>query len=408
MKSLLLPVALLALVAAAPAGPFAEVSAARRAAQEAPAADKAAKYDAAMALAPTSLETVRQALSASTEDPKRLVMLIDRFVALGATFSEPTAAQLLPMLTDAADRERLAKALIDNRKPLAFSQPRLTIPPQIPLVEAIAYDAKRDCLYFSSVVGQALYARCGAVPAKTLPLPANTGPILGIALDAAADRLWFVSAPVFGGGTPSGLFGLDLPTSKVTAIPMPAGVVELGDVAVGQGSEVFAADSRSGAIYRLRHGKLAVLVPPGVLHSAQGIAPSPDGKHLHVADYSYGIVRIDLGTGAVQPMKVVDNLGLDGIDGLLRHGDDLIAIQNGWRPSRILRLRLSVDEKAITVGDVLERGHPQHDDPTQGAIVAGQLLYVANSQWPKYAQNGEQKPGEGQAPTVILALQLLR
>lgn len=408
MKAALLPFALLALVAAAPvAGPFTAMRMALQSAREGDEADRAQRFDAAIAAAPGNLGIIREAIAA-TDDPVRRAMLIDRFTALGASFSPGTAAQLLATVPP-ADAARLGAKLVENRDPIERSPALMAVSAELPLIEAIAYDAKRDCYYLSSVVGRHIHASCSGRLRK-LPLAAPVGPILGLAYDPVADRLWFVSAPVFGNdGLRHGLFAHDFATATLVAPAVPDGELNLGDVALGRAGEIFTADSRSGAVYRSRDGgPLVAIVPAGVLRSAQGLALSADGRSLYVADYELGLARIDLASGGVAAVRPASGIGTNGIDGLIRDGNDLIAIQNGWRPARILRLRLSADGNAIVGADVLERGHALHDDPTQGVIVDGKLIYVANSQWPKYAENGQLHPGASQLPTSILALPLRR
>lgn len=406
MKAAVLPLALLALAAAAPiAGPFTAMRLALQSAREGDDTDRAQRFDAAIAAAPGNLEVLREAIAA-TEDPARRARLIERFATIGGSFSPGTTAQLLATVPP-ADAPQLAAALAANREPIERSQSLMAISGDLPLIEGIAYDAKRGCYYLSSVVGRHIHASCNG-RLRRLPLAESVGPILGLAYDAAADRLWFAAAPVFGdAGARAGLFAHDFGTGKLIAVAGPVGELSLGDVALGRGGEVFAADSRSGAVYRSQGGRpLETLVPPGVLRSAQGLALAADGRALYVADYSLGLARVDLASGAVMPVVPAAGIGTNGIDGLLRDGSDLIAIQNGWRPARVLRLRLSADGSAVTGAEVLERGHASHDDPTQGVIVDGRLIYVANSQWPKYAEDGQLHPGASQAPTHILALPL--
>lgn len=408
MKSLLLPLALLALAAAAPvAGPFTGMRMALQSAREGGDADRAQRFDAAIAAAPGNLEIIREAIAA-TDDPARRARLIERFAAIGGTFTLPTTAQLLASVPP-ADAAGLAARLAANRDPIVRSQALMAISAELPLIEGIAYDARRGCYYLSSVVGRYLHASCGG-RLRRLPLAEPVGPILGIAYDPESDRLWFAAAPVFGAtDRRTGLFAHDFRTATLVAVAMPDGDLSLGDVMVGRGGEVFAADSRSGAVYRSKDGgPLVAIVPPGVLRSAQGMALSADGRSLYVADYTLGLARVDLTSGGIAAVRPAPGIGLNGIDGLVGDGGDLIAIQNGWRPARVLRLRLSADGDAIAAAEILERGHPSHDDPTQGVVVDGRLVYVANSQWPKYTENGDLHPGASQLPTHILALPLRR
>jgi hypothetical protein len=86
-----------------------------------------------------------------------------------------------------------------------------------------------------------------------------------------------------------------------------------------------------------------------------------------------------------------------GIDGLVLHGSDLIAVQNGFRPHRVVRLRLDIARERITAVEILERNHPEFDEPTLGVVVDGAFYYVANS------QTGRATPGGRPATTGPLA-----
>ncbi len=49
---------------------------------------------------------------------------------------------------------------------------------------------------------------------------------------------------------------------------------------------------------------------------------------------------------------------------------------------------------------------PLADEPTIATVVGHDLIYVANSQWEKYDDQGRRKPGTTLAPTVLLALKI--
>jgi hypothetical protein len=89
---------------------------------------------------------------------------------------------------------------------------------------------------------------------------------------------------------------------------------------------------------------------------------------------------------------------LDGIDGMWRHGDKIIAIQNGARRPRIVELRLSPGGRRVTALRVLERAHPGWTEPVGGSISGGELAYVATGQWDRFGDGGA--PAGERAPTT--------
>ena len=85
-----------------------------------------------------------------------------------------------------------------------------------------------------------------------------------------------------------------------------------------------------------------------------------------------------------------------GIDGLYWGGSNsLIAIQNGVSPARVLRLTLNGAGDGVTALEVLDR-HASASEPTLGVVLRDALLYVANSSWSDY--NDEGAPTLGRDP----------
>src|SRR5262249_25380795 len=74
----------------------------------------------------------------------------------------------------------------------------------------------------------------------------------------------------------------------------------LGDLALGPNGDVYVTDSSQPFLYRLRPGadSLEAMTSP-LFHSLQGIAPASDGRRVYVADYSIGLLSIDVATRTV-------------------------------------------------------------------------------------------------------------
>lgn len=80
----------------------------------------------------------------------------------------------------------------------------------------------------------------------------------------------------------------------------------------------------------------------------RGLALSDDGDTLYFADYALGLFGADLksATGFAvnhDPARLV----LGGIEGLFYYQGNLIAIENGMSPKRVVRLALSKDGRSI-------------------------------------------------------------
>jgi hypothetical protein len=105
-------------------------------------------------------------------------------------------------------------------------------------------------------------------------------------------------------------------------------------------------------------------------------------------------------------MNAPPDMMLDGIDGLVRDHDSLIAIQNGAPPLRIVALSLSSDGLGITALRVVERADPAWGEPSLGTVIGDRLVYVSNPQWDRYGAHGA-VTGEGPVrPTQIREVQL--
>jgi sugar lactone lactonase YvrE len=177
------------------------------------------------------------------------------------------------------------------------------------------------------------------------------------------------------------------------------------DLAVGPAGDLAIADPYTGRIYLLGAGKEAVrvLVDVGPLVSPQGVAWSPDGASLFVADYSQGIAKVRVSDGTVRILEAPRDAVVTGIDGLVLAEGSLVAIRNGVRPHGVSRFRLDPSMERIDEITVLERGHPSFDEPTLGVRVGADLYYVANSQYRFVGDDGKLDLERLQLPVILRA-----
>ena len=117
----------------------------------------------------------------------------------------------------------------------------------------------------------------------------------------------------------------------------------LGDLVIARAGDAYASDSRGPGIYRVPAGadSLERFVTSPLLLSAQGLAFDAAERTLYVADYSRGILRVDLATREVRLLDAARTCMALGIDGLYPVRGGLVGIQNGVDPARVVRLRLS-------------------------------------------------------------------
>lgn len=252
---------------------------------------------------------------------------------------------------------------------------------------------------------------------ETISTPSSSGhwSVMGIHLDTQG-QLWMASsalaqleelAPEQAGQ--SGLFRLNPDKGQVThraVLPADGREHVLGDLAIADSGMVYTTDSLTGMVYEYQttSGKFTPLVDEGVFQSPQGLVLDATQQNLYLADYNYGIYRLDLDTRRVDKLIAPEDVSLHGVDGLYRHGKDLIAIQNGIRPHRVARWRLDESGLKILSAEILAMNLPEFDEPTLGAIYQDHFYFVANSHWNRFTRDNS-LPDDLRGP-VILSLPL--
>jgi sugar lactone lactonase YvrE len=222
--------------------------------------------------------------------------------------------------------------------------------------------------------------------------------------------LWFASAAVAQledvgeqkGRT--GLFRLDPATGEITRVALLPQRVEdqvLGDLVI-DGDSIYTTDSLTGAVYRYDTvaDEFVTLVSPGTFGSPQGLVIDESGHWLYVADYIGGLYRVALGDGRTEKLAV-EGPGSDyGIDGLYRHGDRLIGIQNGIQPHRVASFQLAENGRAIGATRILAANLPAFDEPTLGLVNGDDFYFVANSHWNRFDRDNR-LPDDLSGPIVL-------
>ena len=227
--------------------------------------------------------------------------------------------------------------------------------------------------------------------------------------------LWFASAavPQFEnvgdekGRT--GLFRLDPATGEITRfaiLPEQDRDQVLGELVI-DGDRIYTTDSLTGAVHRYDSlaDEFVTLVPAGTFGSPQGLVIDASGRWLYVADYIGGLYRVALEDGRTEKI-VLNGRGSDyGIDGLYRHGDRLIAIQNGIRPHRVASFQLSGDGREIAEMRILAANLAAFDEPTLGVIRGNDFFFVANSHWNRFDRDN--RLPDGLSGPIVLKLSLV-
>ena len=229
------------------------------------------------------------------------------------------------------------------------------------------------------------------------------GAILAVRVDPQRSVLWATMSaiPQTAGYTPAdsarhALLRITLPEGEIDRrydIPWSASGHTLGVVAIGPLGGVYVSDSRDPVLYILGADSSTLRpIRHPLFRSLQGIAPAPGARQVFVADYSHGLLKVDVFSGEVVRLADAPGSTSLGVDGLSWYDGALIAVQNGVAPPRIMRFELDSAWTKITRAQVLDRNIPIADEPTIGTIVGDNYLYVANSQWGAYDETGARIP----------------
>lgn len=284
------------------------------------------------------------------------------------------------------------------------------------LVEGIAFDPARRDFLLGSVHQGKIVRRDASGAVSTFAVLAGLAP-LGLAVDAARDRLWAVAADLpqlakreaaLQGAT--FLLAFDLASGReVARIAPPAGDgQELNDLVLAADGRVYVSDGQTGAVWTLAPGAslLEPVLAPGSLRSAGGLALDASGRRLLVADWSRGLALVELADRSWHWVETPPELFPVGLDGLVADRGGFVAIQNAFEPARVLRFELTPDGSAVARFEILERARPEHREPTLGVIVGNDLYYVANSQWEAFGEAGRPSAPEQLVAPVVLRLPL--
>ncbi len=241
----------------------------------------------------------------------------------------------------------------------------------------------------------------------------------GLKVDAARRRLWAVTAadPVMEGARledagRSALVAFDLATGAVLGrfTPETRPPHQFGGLAVGGDGSVWVTDTITGEVFVLRKGahELAVVAPAGTFIAPKGIAVSPDGTRVWVADLARGVYRLDPATGAPTLLDQPPGPWPAGVDGLVLDRNALVGVQGTVSFGRVVRWTLEPDGNSFSAVEILDCAHPSYRVPVGGTVAGDDYVYVANGQLDALDAGGALPAGEKLDDLVFLRLPLGR
>jgi hypothetical protein len=310
---------------------------------------------------------------ASVGDLERSMALLTECLSLDEGFEPETSAlrplQKFPQLRSLIDRFRARHPPV-HRAQLSFTVPEADLFP-----EGLAVDPERRLFYMSSEYHNKIVKIdegrrvSDFVPADRFHL----APVGGLRVDPSDHSVWAAtdSAEFIHVDAAGQLLG------RFTA-PDPGPHI-LNDLVVRRPGDVYLTDTRAHLVYRfdLTAHTFTTVTFHRPLFYPNGLTLSPDNRLLLVAD-DFGVLVLDLRTGASRDLSPGRHTTLAGIDGLYWH-DGLVGVQYGTGAHRVARWRLSPDARQATSSDVLEYRTDLVSFPTTGAIVGDEFYFIANT-----------------------------
>lgn len=369
-----------------------------------------AKMEEAVALRPDFPRMLVNLAAAqlANERPVESLGTLERLAALG--FSSPVENSAdFAALRERKEFKDVVRKLAANLHPKGSGDIDFVLREVSGLIEGIAWREKTGEFYFGDVNGRAVWMRNkDGTLRRFTPEGEELFGVFGLAVDEANGAIWTATSAV----TVMRGFTADMDgTAALAEIDLESGAIRrvlplmrqpgdrqshvLGDLALGPDGSVFVTDSGGPVLWRLRPGGVALeaFVESAEFMSLQGVAVVAGGAALVVSDHANGLLRVDLGSRQVQRIESPLGTSLIGLDGLaVAAGGDIIAIQNGLRPIRVVRITLDPTAESIGAVTVIESGHITMAAPSLGCIATGgHFFFIGNAGWTRF-ENTEGQP----------------
>jgi hypothetical protein len=352
-------------------------------------------------------------IAAARHDTVTVTTALEQLLAAGAAHDVVGDARFAEFRTVATFRP-LADSLAKLGRPAPRSTVYRTLADSTLWPEGVDCTADGATCWVTSVAHRnvlAVAADGRAHPVAKAPLP---GPVTAVRYDARRDRLW-VATSTDVGPAPRGvqraqLLLLDPRTGLVEQswnIPGADSTHVLGDLALSPDGDVLVSDSRQPTLYLLARGATALSrISHPLFRSLQGVAFVPRTPYAVVADYSHGLLRVNVSSGEVRRVDDAPGGSSLGIDGLVWYRGSIVGVQNGFAPARVVQLELDASLERITAQRELDRNFDIADEPTSGTLVGNAFVYVATSSWEKHDDSGVRLPHVALRAPILLRLPL--
>ncbi len=348
-----------------------------------------------------------------TGDPHGALDNLQKFAGMGQSLDVLRTLPDFEALHAQSRFQRFLQTMDANVRPLSHAERALVIPEPGLLPEDVDYDAGSQRFFLTSVLEKKIVTLDSQGRLADFAPAPDSWPMLGLKVDTkhgvvlatevALDG--FTSVPKRDWGR-SAVVLYDLKTGTLLRRiegPRPSA---FGDLALSPNGDALVSDGEGGGVYAIRRESgVMERVDDGQFISPQTPGYISDGNHAFVPDYVRGIGVLDLVAKSVRWIPMDDRFALEGIDGLYVSGNELVAVQNGTSPERVIAFTLDTAMDRVVSERSIESATPALD-PTHGALVGDWFYYIANSGWNQLANDGTVKKGASLTPARIMRSQV--
>ncbi|MEQ8207696.1 MAG: SMP-30/gluconolactonase/LRE family protein, partial [Woeseia sp.] len=297
---------------------------------------------------------------------------------------------LASLADDPRFQELVARTAV-NTRPVSNSRHNFTLSRLDLLPEGIAWDPAGKRFFLGSMRSGEIFTTDSNGQHTLFATVAKDGPLsaIGMTVDTARNLLWVI-------GTGTNLledFASDAPViSGVFAFALDSGELQnaytrddvgfgFNDVTLAPNGDVYLSGAVLGFV-PATGGDLTILETSEPVFGSNGIVVTPDGKTLITSSYPAGVAVIRISDAQTTFLQAPEDVPLYGIDGLYLYKGDLIAVQHGARPWRLMRYSLNDTLSQITAARTIEFANKKVT-ATTGAIVGNEIHYIGQGSVPK-------------------------
>jgi hypothetical protein len=213
----------------------------------------------------------------------------------------------------------------------------------------------------------------------------------GIHADSEKNRLWIstTATPDFAAFKPAdqyraALVEFNLETLELIGtyfLPVDSLPHELGGIAVTDEGHVYVVDRATPIVYLKapEEDRIAGFVSSKELVSLRDVTVTPDNSRIFVSDSAKGIFVVDPVAQQAYMLSGPADTNFGGIEGIEYALGELLIVQGGLQPQRLMRLKLDGAASAAEALIPMAVAIKEYDHPGLATLQGGNLYYLANT-----------------------------